>query len=128
MQAYDRTAHTAKGGAAIACMMEDLSPQRSLSAPLLEEEVWDADLAPRAASDSVQALRDAHPSAGLPTIESSHELLLPISEARPHGAAGASEERFGGTSPQPSGMVVGARRPSRTQPARFPVVCWNFMS
>ena len=89
-------------------MTEDPSPETSLSAPLLEEEVWDVDLGPRAASDSFQVHSGARLPGGLPTIESSNELVIPIREARPYGAAGTPEEWFGGTSPQPNGMVVGA--------------------
>ena len=94
-------------------MTEDPSPATSLSAPLLEEEVWDTELSSRAASDSLPAHGDA--LSRLPTIESSHELVIPVREALPRGpGAGGRDDSFSGTSPQPNGMIVGARASVRT--------------
>jgi len=98
-------------------MTEDPSPPTSLSAPLLEEEVWEAEhFSPRAASDSLPSHGDA--LSHLPTIRSSHELVIPVREALPRGPGGGGrDDSFSGTSPQPNGMTVGARATVRTRTA-----------
>ncbi len=100
-------------------MTEDPSPPTSLSEPLLKEEVWEAadQLSPRAALDSIAAHGDAR--SRLPTIESSHELVIPVREALPRGPGGGlgRDDSFSGTSPQPNGIIVGARAPVRMRTA-----------
>ena len=117
-QRHSRSNPHAKGAPhRMQIMAEDPSPPTSLSAPLLEEEeVWDVEdhLTPRAASDSLPAHGDAQPR--LPTIESSHELVIPVREAPPRGPGGLGrDDSFSGTSPQPNGVIVGARAPVRMQ-------------
>ena len=99
-------------------MAEDPSPPTSLSAPLLEEDVWEAEsqLSPRAASDGLPSQGDAQ--SRLPTIESSHELVIPVREAPPRGPGGGGggrDDGFSGTSPQSNGMIVGAPAFVRTR-------------